>query len=209
MSWDELFLREKFRWKNPSPVVFYFEENFDLGKKILDLGCGAGRHTIFLARKGYQVLATDISENGVRYTKKWLKREGLEAELGISDMEDLPFGNERFDAVICIFVVHHNTLYGIEKTLKEIHRVLKKNGLSLITLKSSRDARFGQGEKIDEDTFLFTSGDEKGIPHYFCSRKTLDKLFSNFEILELWHWEVERPNIPKRVNWVVVGKKPP
>ena len=42
-------------------------------KKILDLGCGTGKHSIFLARKGFSVYATDISETGNKYLGKKLK----------------------------------------------------------------------------------------------------------------------------------------
>ncbi|NEO67393.1 MAG: class I SAM-dependent methyltransferase, partial [Moorea sp. SIO4G2] len=49
--------------------------------KVLDLGCGSGVHCIFLAREGFQVTGTDISEIGVANTKEKLITLGLKADI--------------------------------------------------------------------------------------------------------------------------------
>lgn len=44
-------------------------------KKILDLGCGSGRHTVMLTKAGFDVYAIDISKEGLKLTRKWLKEK--------------------------------------------------------------------------------------------------------------------------------------
>ena len=46
-------------------------------KRVLVLGCGAGRHTVYLAQEGFEVCALDISPEGVEHTAQWLTGEGL------------------------------------------------------------------------------------------------------------------------------------
>ena len=49
-------------------------------KRVLDLGCGTGRHTIMLAKAGFDVYGTDVSKEGLKLTRKWLK--------GLKDLAD-------------------------------------------------------------------------------------------------------------------------
>jgi cyclopropane fatty-acyl-phospholipid synthase-like methyltransferase len=72
------------------------------GTRVLDVPCGAGRHSIELARRGYRVAGLDLSEPLVRAAKEAASREGLEAEFLVGDMRELPWRAE-FDAAICFW----------------------------------------------------------------------------------------------------------
>ncbi|MHA2176081.1 MAG: class I SAM-dependent methyltransferase [Candidatus Hodarchaeales archaeon] len=71
-KWGEV--KDISEWKKPDGPVMRLA--YSLGKdsdiKIYDLGCGVGRHTIYFALLGYQVSASDISEEAVKETKEWL-----------------------------------------------------------------------------------------------------------------------------------------
>ncbi len=58
---------------------------------ILDLGCGTGRNTIYLAQQGFKVTATDISEKGLEITSKKAKKLGFDITTTRHDMRNIPF----------------------------------------------------------------------------------------------------------------------
>jgi SAM-dependent methyltransferase len=92
-------------------------------KRVLDLGCGSGRHLVYLARHGFEVYGIDISETGIKLSKEWLKEENLKANLKIGDIyKKLPYSNNFFDAIISVQVLHHNRIEKIRKAIKEIER---------------------------------------------------------------------------------------
>ena len=49
-------------------------------KRILDLGSGSGRHIVYLAKHGFDMYGLDISKSGIKISKDWLKKEGLNAK---------------------------------------------------------------------------------------------------------------------------------
>jgi len=150
-------------------------------KNILDLGCGTGRHSIFLAKEGFSVYATDISETGINIAKE------KAASLGLSsiyfkqhDMRRIPFPDSFFDAVVCIWTIYHGTRDDIQKTASEIYRILKLNGTVLTDFVSVADETYGLGKEVERNTFLGAKNQEEDVPHHYSTRKELIQLFSGF-----------------------------
>ncbi len=85
-------------------LIDLLEETLSLNacSKILDLGCGRGRHSINLARKGYHVTGIDLSEQAIETAKEKAKNEGLEnVNFEVRDMRTpLP---ATFDAIVNLF----------------------------------------------------------------------------------------------------------
>jgi len=154
-------------------------------RRILDLGCGAGRHIIYLAEREFESYGADISETGLKLTKKRLKSRKLEAEIVKCDMKLIPYIDSCFDAVICVRSIYHQKLKEIQETISEIHRVLKKKSLLLANFHSKRSSKYGKGIKIEEDTFVQENGPEKGVLHHFVNENELNELLRNFRIAEL------------------------
>jgi SAM-dependent methyltransferase len=74
------------------------------GGRLLDLGCGTGRHLEHFARQGWQVAGVDLSEPMLREASRRLSAAGLDARLYRADLLDLSFLQPgSFDAVICMF----------------------------------------------------------------------------------------------------------
>ncbi len=103
-------------------------------KKILDVGAGTGRLAVRLANLGAEVTALDISE--VMVDKLKAKSYKLKAILG--EAENLPFDDNSFDIVIATFLIVH--LKDLEKFFDEVYRVLKPDGLFLVTNINQRKA---------------------------------------------------------------------
>lgn len=77
------------------------ELNFDKAPGVLDVGCGTGRHSIELTRRGYHVTGIDLSESMLQKAREKAKKEHLEIDFRRMDARDLPFQGE-FDVAIML-----------------------------------------------------------------------------------------------------------
>jgi ubiquinone/menaquinone biosynthesis C-methylase UbiE len=96
------------------------------GKKILEIGVGAGTDHLQWARAGAETYGVDLTDQAIETTRAHLKIHGLESNLQRIDAEVLPFEDETFDLVYSWGVIHHSE--HPEKIIAEINRVLKPNG---------------------------------------------------------------------------------
>jgi ubiquinone/menaquinone biosynthesis C-methylase UbiE len=184
----ELAWRDE-RWAETSPplpgvVDFADDLKREDAKRVLDLGCGAGRHSILLGKAGFQVEALDISETALTILEGRLKTASIgNVTLVRHDMLELPFIDNYFDGVICTNVLHHGRLAQIKQATGEVHRVMKEGASALVVALSTADFRKGRGRKLEPNTYVFTKGEEQGIIHHFFPRKELQSCFKKFEIV--------------------------
>src|SRR5215510_12701508 len=75
--------------------------------RVLDLGCGNGRHAIYFAREGMQACGIDISETAVKWAKDWATREKLSVEFRVGSVTQLPYPDRHFDVVVSHGVLDH------------------------------------------------------------------------------------------------------
>jgi len=114
--------------------------------KILELGGGQGRDTIFFAQNGFQVTVLDYCESGIEAITQ--KSKGLGVSKSITAAchdarKPLPFDDESFDAcyshmLYCMAL----TTAELEFLSDEIRRVLKPNGLNIYTVRNTKDPHF-------------------------------------------------------------------
>lgn len=97
------------------------------GKKILDIGCGCGEAALYFIRSGAFVDAMDISSGALDILRQRAQRFAFTQRLRIikSPAEHLPQQSEFYDNVYGYGILHH---VDIEKTIREVHRVLKPGG---------------------------------------------------------------------------------
>jgi len=212
-TWDELFKQEEFRWRQPHRAVVAFAETLRQrgAQGVLDLGCGAGRHVVYLAQLGFRVCGVDISVTGLAATRQWLADKHLTAHLHLSDMTALPYPEAHFDGVISLYVIYHNPLANIQRTAAEIERVLRPGGQALLSLISTRGHRYGQGREIEPDTFLPESGPDANLPHHFFDESGARALLAAFCLVELHldeHEETQEDGRSHRhSHWVAIVEK--
>lgn len=96
------------------------------GKKILELGCGLGEASVYMAKQGAEVFATDISDGMLNLAKKLAEKHAVQINTKKSYSDQIDFDDETFDIVYAANLLHH---VDIERTLKEAVRVLKKGGV--------------------------------------------------------------------------------
>lgn len=96
------YLRNAFTYGTQQEIGFLFERlDLHTGSRVLDLGCGPGRHSLALARRGVDVVGVDHSEEFVALAREAAAAEGLTVEFRAADVRDLD-EHEAFDAVICL-----------------------------------------------------------------------------------------------------------
>jgi ubiquinone/menaquinone biosynthesis C-methylase UbiE len=97
------------------------------GERALDLGCGSGTQATCLVGEGFDVLAADLSIEGVRVAARTLHESGCEANVMNADAEHIPLRDASMDACICGLLLHHFTDLG--QLAAELRRVVKPGGI--------------------------------------------------------------------------------
>jgi ubiquinone/menaquinone biosynthesis C-methylase UbiE len=154
-------------------------------QRVLDLGCGTGRHSLFLAKQGFDVYATDMSPTAVKIAgEKAAALELKNVHFQQHDMRDMPFEDSFFDAVICTWTLHHGTLVQIQRTVDEVHRVLTPGGIFVTDIPSTTTAGYKIGKEIEKNT-LIGKKSEEDVPHHYSTREEIYTLFSGFRKLNV------------------------
>lgn len=156
-------------------------------KRILDIGCGYGKHSIYLLENSFNVTSIDINEQSIEWLKGYIDKKCItNINLIKSDINDLPFKDNYFDAIICSSVIHHQHLKQIKNSISEIYRVLKQNGCILVDFMSLEDDSFGLGGEIGKNTFIGSREGEEDVPHHYTDVNKLKKLFKNFRDIRIF-----------------------
>jgi cyclopropane fatty-acyl-phospholipid synthase-like methyltransferase len=193
-EWNQILREERYSKDEPDEIVVNFATLLKMKNRkmrLLDLGCGAGRHMIYMAKQGFEAHGTDISKTGLNLAKERLRRQNLDIYLVKCDMKMLPYIGFCFDAVICFSAIYHQRLKGVKDTISEIQRILKKDGLLLVNFLSKRTYIYGKGAKVEENTFIRQEGPERGVLHHFTDIEEIRNLFKNFKIVDLRLFEKE------------------
>jgi tellurite methyltransferase len=202
-AWDKRWATEEGRadWLDPEPdVVALLPELKARGvRRALDLGCGVGRHALFLAEQGLMVEAIDGSAAGLKVTRETAQARGVSLGLRQATADALPFDDASFDFVLSWNVIHHGTMGDVGCRLAEVWRVLKSGALYQGTMLPTSNINYGRGRSVAPDTFVVDDS-ERGHPHFYCDAATLVALFAGFELLSLkqqqhrkpgsWHWHI-------------------
>lgn len=107
------------------------------GQKALDLGCGLGTNTIYLASIGVKATGIDISDAAVQMAMKRALQAGVDANFIPGNVLDLPFDDATFDFLLDRGCFHHLDIEVRRDYVKEVSRVLVPGGrLLLITFRS-------------------------------------------------------------------------
>ena len=111
------------------------EVNYDKTINILDIGCGTGRHSIELGKRGYNIMGIDLSESQLKRAKEKALEQNLSINFQQHDARQLPFVNE-FDLVIMLCEGGFSLMETDEmnfKILENAAKALKSNGKFIFT----------------------------------------------------------------------------
>lgn len=151
------------------------------GNKALEIACGAGRNSMFLASNNFEVLALDISEVAL----KTLDERGFEnIKTQIADLEEHKFEEGTYDLIV-------QTNYLERKIIPSLKKALKKNGIIVI------------------ETYMNHEENEKppSNPDFLLKENELKNIFSDFEILEYDEYFNEKYELYKMRKQSIIAKK--
>lgn len=187
----EIVDKDDKHWNTPANDMYFLlnswkEKGF---KTFLDVGCGFGRNSIFMAKHGFEVSGFDLSELSVKLTRQKSQEQGVKfKKLVVSDMLKFPFEDNSFDCMLALNVISHTDIKGFNKILSEIKRVLKPNGEIYFTV-GSKDSSWFTNPKctyVDEFTRIrVEDGPENGIPHFYINDDDCKTLFNDFTIISI------------------------
>ena len=152
---------------------------------VLDLGCGVGRHLVYLHELGLDVRGIDLSGHAVSMARRWLRRAGdVDAETHVVEgsVASLPWREAQFTHVVSDSVLDSVPFETAQLAVAEVARVLTDGGLfyvSLIGPDTAHGNRFAGEEEV-------TTEHERGtVQSYFTAEKVTALLEGRFELVEL------------------------
>jgi 2-polyprenyl-3-methyl-5-hydroxy-6-metoxy-1,4-benzoquinol methylase len=133
------------------------ELSFDKSLKIIDVGCGTGRHSIELTKRGYHVTGIDLSDSQLAWAREKAKQAGLTIDFQKHDARALPF-DRQFDAAIMLCEGGFSLMETDEmnfEILKNVTRALKDKAKFIFTTLNGLFPLFHSVKK-----FLESAGDQ-------------------------------------------------
>ena len=172
--------------------------------KIVEIGAGLGRDTIFFAKNSIHTVALDYSPSGIKVIKQKIKKENLSNYIStkLFDVrEKLPFEDNSIEAcyshmLYCMAL----TTDDLQKLNSEIQRILKPGGINIYTVRHTNDGDFQRGIHRGEDLYE----NDGFIVHYFSEEK-VNSLLNGFKNVSLEKFE--EGTFPRKLFFVVNEKK--
>jgi SAM-dependent methyltransferase len=190
---------------DPSGPAAWAAERFkrEEVRRLLELGCGQGRDTLFFGGSGLHVTATDYSQSALDAVTAKAQSAGLSARIDTQrhDVRDpLPFPDDSFEGcyshmLYCMAL----TTAELERLSHEVQRVLVPGGLNIYTVRHTGDAHRGTGIHRGEEMW-----EVGGFIVHFFDREKVAHLASGFEIAAID--EFEEGGLPRKLFRVTLRK---
>ena len=183
------------------------------GDKILDVGFGDGRNTLFLCQQGFDVCGIEITQEIVDQTTERINSFGHDCDLRVGRNSSIPFEDSQFDYILashsCYYCDEGET---ITDNLKEYCRVLKEGGWLIASVVHTASYIFFNAQKLADGTMRITSDPYNNRNGYrlmgFGTTEDIEAVFSAyFSTFSFGQAHNNYYGIDENVYWVVCQKK--
>jgi SAM-dependent methyltransferase len=199
--WGELFTDPEMQGLEPNPALLALIPVMQAAgcRRVLDAGCGVGRHLRPLLQAGFQVWGTDCDAQVLHLLKERLG--GLTIPdagpyLIHADLNRLPFAPGAFDLAVSVNVINHGDTATFREYCRELDRVLKTGG-HLFIYTSPREAgemvRLPRTRELEHGTLVDIATPDGALVHHFPTPEELRQQFPGYQV---HRWETVRAPIP-------------
>jgi SAM-dependent methyltransferase len=199
-SEDPSFFGQESSW--PAKKLPGLLEN-QAGLKILELGGGQGRDSLFLASKGFDVTMIECSEIGLAQTESSARKRGLSGLVHLvhDDLKErIPFPSGHFDACYShMFLCMPLSRDRLRALFSEISRVLKPGGIHAFSVRNNHDAHYGQGDQSEDQVF-----ERDGFAVRFFDEDMIREFSTDLQIEEIS--EFQEGELPRILYFAVARK---
>ncbi len=140
----------------PQPAIVDLERTGQIHSPVLDVGCGAGEHTILLTRLGYDVLGVDYAPSAIDHARANAAERGVDARFDVADAMDLG-GVPRYDTIVDSALFHIFDDADRPRYVRSLHRVCRPGALVHVLALSDKGRGFGP--QVSEDDIRDAFGD--------------------------------------------------
>lgn len=173
-------------------------------RRVLELGPGQGRDSLFFAQQGFEIVAVDYADGTLETIAEGASASGVADRVtGVRHdvRKALPFPDDSFDAsyshmLFCMAL----TTAELEHLAGELRRVIRPGGLIVYTVRHTADAHYGAGTPRGDDMF-----EHGGFVVHFFDRDLVERLADGFDLAEVA--EFSEGELPRRL-WRVTMRKP-
>lgn len=122
--WNERYRQKGFAF--PKAPHAFLKQHLGLLPKgrVLDLAAGEGRNALFLAEKGFEVEAVDISEIALKKARQWAREKGVKIRTFVADLDTYAIGEASYDVILNFYFLRRRLIPKIKRGLKKGGRVV-------------------------------------------------------------------------------------
>ena len=172
--------------------------------KIVELGAGLGRDTIFFAKNSIHVTAVDYSSSGLKVINDKAQKQSLSNLISTKLFDvrkKLPFEDNSIEAcfshmLYCMALTTEELKY----LNNEICRVLKPNGINIYTVRHTKDGDYKNGIHRGEDLY-----ENDGFIVHFFSKDKINSLLEGYQNIKIE--DFEEGSFPRKLHMIINKKK--
>jgi len=170
----------------PAPILVRHLESLNRSHPVLDVGCGQGRNTLYLARHGHTVRALDPSIEAVRQTRASAEAEGLTIQSQCGVLAEVVRPAEGFGTILVFGLIPILTRTQINETVALIESLIAPGGHIIITAFTTSDPKFGiharHWTEIGKNSFQGPGGDIRT----YLEPGELINFFPDWQLIDRW-----------------------
>ncbi len=189
-EWGKIFADPEMQRRAPEPALMELLPALKAAgcRRVLDAGCGVGRHLLPMLQEGFLVWGADRDAEVLRILQQRLAATPEYAggfQLARADLKRLPFPAAAFDLGVSIKVINHGRAADFREYCRELDRILKPGGHLFINVSPrafAEKVRLPQTRELEPGTLVDIATPDGDLVHHFPTPEELLGQFSGYEV---------------------------
>lgn len=141
--WQKQYKQNNFYWGlKPSPILKKFINKIP-ASNALDVGCGQGRNSFYLASLGFKVIAIDKEKEGISKLKKYIEQKNIKnIKAKTADINDFNFKGGNASIILAIHSLDFLKLSNVKRVIEKIKKSIKSKGYIIISVFSTKEPAY-------------------------------------------------------------------